>query len=210
VLYLYLDESGDMGFDFFAKKPSRCFTICVLKIQGWDDRRRVAKALQRTLQRKTARGVHELKGAKTSIETKDFFYQRAADTPFEIYALTLNKKRVYERLTQQKERLYNYIARLVLDKIPYDSASARVELVIDKSKNKKEIEEFNGYLVQQLRGKVDPLIPLNISHHSSQADLLLQAADLFSWGIFRKYERRDTEWFDIFKSKVKFDDIYLA
>jgi len=26
MLYLYLDESGDLGFDFFAKKPSK-FTI---------------------------------------------------------------------------------------------------------------------------------------------------------------------------------------
>ena len=27
VIYLYLDESGGLGFDFFAKKPSRCFTV---------------------------------------------------------------------------------------------------------------------------------------------------------------------------------------
>lgn len=209
MLYLYLDESGDLGFDFFAKKPSRHFTVCVLKLKGMGDRKKIAKAVKRTLQAKTARSVYELKGAKTSIEAKKFFYQRAAGVSFEIYALTLNKRRVYERLTQEKDRLYNYIARLVLDQIPYDDASARVDLVIDRSKSKKEIKEFNGYLVQQLRGKIDPLIPLDISHHSSHDDLLLQAVDLFSWGIFRKYERRDTEWFDVFKDKVRYDDLFL-
>lgn len=155
MLYLYLDESGDLGFDFFAKKPSRHFTVCVLKFQGTDDRKKIAKAVKRTLQKKTAHSVHELKGAKTSIEVKKFFYQRAAGVSFEIYALTLNKRRVYEHLTREKDRLYNYVARLVLDQIPYDDASARVELVIDKSK-KKEIEEFNGYLIQQLRGENRP------------------------------------------------------
>ncbi len=34
MLYLYLDESGDLGFDFINKKPSSFFTICVLAIRG--------------------------------------------------------------------------------------------------------------------------------------------------------------------------------
>ncbi len=37
----------------------------------------------------------------------------------------------------------------------------------------------------------------------------LQAVDVFSWGIFRKYERKDKEWFDIFREKVKYDSVYL-
>jgi hypothetical protein len=39
--------------------------------------------------------------------------------------------------------------------------------------------------------------------------LLLQAVDLFSWGIFRKYEKNNTEWFDLFKGKIKYDAVYL-
>ncbi|MEK6700308.1 MAG: hypothetical protein AABZ10_14850 [Nitrospirota bacterium] len=34
MLYLYLDESGDLGFDFFAKKPSKYFTVTVLAVSG--------------------------------------------------------------------------------------------------------------------------------------------------------------------------------
>lgn len=29
--YLYLDESGDLGFDFVNKKPSKFFTVSILK-----------------------------------------------------------------------------------------------------------------------------------------------------------------------------------
>jgi hypothetical protein len=34
-------------------------------------------------------------------------------------------------------------------------------------------------------------------------------ADLFCWGIFRKRERGDQEWFDVYAKKVLLDDQYL-
>jgi hypothetical protein len=46
-------------------------------------------------------------------------------------------------------------------------------------------------------------------HHRSDENIGLQAADLFAWGIFRKYERDDRAWFDVFREKVCYDDSYL-
>jgi hypothetical protein len=210
MLYLYLDESGDLGFDFFSKKPSRYFTITVMMVQGVENNRRIAKAIRKTIKRKLYRQKRdELKGSKDSVEIKKYFYRQIQSIPFEIYSLTLNKKRVYENLTHKKERVYNFIARKVLDIIPFDNASARIELVIDRSKGKYEIREFNEYLVRQLSGKIDPKIPLDIEHHVSHEYLQLQAVDLFSWGIFRKHEKNDWEWFDVFKDKVRYDNVYL-
>ncbi len=189
MLYLYLDESGDLGFDFFAKKPSKYFTVTVMLVQGMENRKKIAKAVKRTLQNKFMAQSVELKGSKQSMEIKRYFYKHVAAVPFELYALTLNKKRVYDYLSQKKDRVYNFIARKVLDVIPFTSASVRVSLVIDRSKSKKEIREFDDYLIQQLSGKIEPKIPLDIDHHLSHEDLPLQAVDLFSWGIFSKYEK---------------------
>ena len=88
--YLYLDESGDLGFDFFAKKPSNYFTVTVMLVQGMDNRKKIAKAVKRTLQNKFPKQRTELKGAKQSIEVKRYFYRHVESVPFEIYALTLN------------------------------------------------------------------------------------------------------------------------
>lgn len=210
MLYLYLDESGDLGFDFFTKKPSKYFTITVMLVHGMENRKRIAKAIKRTLHNKLLQKQRiELKGSKQSIEVKQYFYRQTESVPFELYALTLNKRRVYDYLFQKKDRVYNFIARKVLDVIPFADASVRVSLVIDRSKSKKEIREFDDYLIRQLTGKIEPPIPLDIDHHLSHEDLPLQAVDLFSWGIFRKYEKNDREWFDFFKSKIKYDDVYL-
>ncbi|MBI5234281.1 MAG: DUF3800 domain-containing protein [Deltaproteobacteria bacterium] len=209
MLYLYLDESGDLGFDFFAKKPSKYFTVTVMLVQGVENRKKIAKAVKRTLRNKFPKQRTELKGAKQPIGIKKYFYRHVESVPFEIYALTLNKRRVYDYLSQKKDRVYNFIARKVLDIIPFESASVRIGLVIDRSKSKKEIKEFDDYLIGQLSGRVEPRIPLDIDHHLSHEDLCLEAVDLFSWGIFRKYERGDREWFDVFKDKIKYDEIYL-
>ena len=209
MIYLYLDESGDLGFDFFTKKPSKYFTITVMLVHGMGNRKNIAKAVKRTLQNKFPKTKTELKGTKQSVEVKRYFYRYVEPVPFELYALTLNKRRVYDHLSQKKDRVYNFIARKVLDVIPVENASVRVGLVIDRSKSKKEIKEFDDYLIRQLGGRLEPRIPLDIDHHLSHEDLPLQAVDLFSWGIFRKYEKGDSEWFDVFKGKIKYDEFYL-
>lgn len=96
----------------------------------------------------------------------------------------------------------------MLDAIPLENARTRVNLIIDKSKNIPQIEEFNSNMINHLLGRLDPKIPLDIYHWASVKEYGLQAADIFSWGIFRKYEYGDNEWFDIFGSRVQYDKEY--
>jgi len=210
--FLYLDESGDLGFDFVNKKPSKFFTITILAIRGPVNNRLLIKAVKKTLARKLNRkksSTEELKGTKTVLKIKKYFYTQTKGLKFAIYALTLNKRRVYERLIKDKERVYNYISRLVLDKIPFEKAQEPVMLILDKSKTQKQIWDFNQYVFRQLKGRLDPRVPLDIKHQDSRQYYGLQAVDLFSWGIFRKYEKKDSEWFNIFKEKVAFEEQYL-
>lgn len=209
MIYLYLDESGDLGFDFFAKKPSTFFTVAILLVKGVDNNRALINAVKKTIRRKLPKKMSELKGSHSSIEIKKYFYEQVSDIPFDIYAITLNKRRVYNDLAQKKDRLYNFVARLVLDQIPLESASTRVQFIIDKSKDKKGIGDFNNYVVSQLEGRIDPKVPLDIYHHRSHENLGIQAADLFSWGIFRSYEKNDFGWFEIFRERIRYNGRYL-
>ncbi len=213
--YLYLDESGDLGFDFVNKKPSKFFTISILVIKGNIENRLLFKAVKKTLRRrlnprgKRKRIVAELKGTKTTLEIKKYFYEQVKSLNFNIYAITLNKRRLYEYLIKNKSRVYNFIARNVLDQISFKEAKIKVELIIDKSKSKPEIVEFNSYIRRQLEAELDPKIPLNMYHLSSLESGGLQAADMFSYGIFEKYERKRLDWFNIFREKVRYDSVYL-
>ena len=100
--YLYLDESGDLGFDFVNKNPSKFFTVAILLVRGIENNRQLIKAVKLTLRRKLnpkkhrVRIVHELKGSSTTFKVKQYFYEQMKDVEFSIYAVTLNKKRLYE------------------------------------------------------------------------------------------------------------------
>src|SRR3989304_259418 len=131
--YLYLDESGYLGFDFVNRKPSKFFTVTILAIRGHENNQLLIKAVKKTLGRKLNRKksvAGELKGARTVLEIKRYFYFQVKDLKFAIYALTLNKRRVFEQLTRNKERVYNYISRLVLDKISFEKAHEQAFLIL--------------------------------------------------------------------------------
>ncbi|MDO8886180.1 DUF3800 domain-containing protein [Candidatus Oleimmundimicrobium sp.] len=213
--YLYLDESGDLGFDFVNKKPSKFFTVTILALRGVENNRKLIKAVKVTLRRKLnpphkrGRLVSELKGSGTTLEIKKYFYKQAREAKFVLYTINLNKRRVYEDLIKNKPRIYNYIARQVLDQIPFEKANARVELIIDKSKGKREIVEFNEYVRRHLEARLDPKVPLDIYHWLSHEASGLQAVDMFCWGIFEKYEKNKTTWYEMFKEKIEFETKYL-
>lgn len=214
--HLYLDESGDLGFDFVNKKPSKYFTVAVLAVRGIDNDRKIQKAVKLVLRRKLnpknkrKRMVEELKGEGTTLDVKKYFYKQVEDTKFAIYSITLNKLRVYEKLARDKARVYNFIARQVFDRIPFEKNNGdRIILVIDKSKGKKGIKEFNEYIVSQLKGRILPKTPFDIYHENSKEIGGLQAIDIFAWGIHRKYELKEYDWYNAFKEKIALDDQYL-
>jgi hypothetical protein len=62
----------------------------------------------------------------------------------------------------------------------------------------------------QVSSRLDPRVPLQISHLYSHEDRLLQAVDMFAWGIFRRYEREDLRWYEIFKDKIAYDELHLT
>ena len=213
--FLYLDESGDLGFDWAKPGTSHYFTICILAVRTVTRNKTVSNAVKKTLRRKIQprrkrkRTTDELKGTRTSLEVKEYFFNQLTGVHFGIYALTLNKKRLYAELSENKERTYNYLARLILDQIPFEVADTSVELVLDRRKNKTQAADFNHYVKVQLKNRLSPKVPLFIYHRDSRSNNCLQAVDLFSYGIFRKYEGGDERWFRVFKGKVLYEDVFL-
>lgn len=63
--YLYLDESGDLGFDFVNKKPSRFSTATIFALSGKDTNRALINIVKQTIKRKLGKRSpeRELKGS---------------------------------------------------------------------------------------------------------------------------------------------------
>lgn len=186
-MFIYLDESGDLGFDYTKQKTTKKFIITMLVCYSKIARGEFKKAVRRTLKNKlnqkakNSRYITELKGTNTTLEIKEYFLRNVKNDEWNIYALALNKVRVEPRLRTKvgKSKLYNFLSRFLLEKLPVGKAERNVELVVDRCKNKEEVKDFNQYLINQLEALLPLNIALNISHLTSAESAELQAVDLF-------------------------------
>ena len=205
-MFIYLDESGDLGYNFEKRKTTKKFVITLLVCDSDVARKEFDKAVRRTLKnklnrrKKNSRFRTELKGIGTAVIVKKYIFRNIKTNRWAIYSLILNKNRVDTNLQTNfgKKKLYNFLARFFIEKLNLSKVQRNVELIVDRCKNKEEVRDFNQYLVNQLEVLLPLNIDLNISHLTSQESTGLQAVDLFSWGIFRKYENNKHQ---IIKSK---------
>ena len=214
MFYVYLDESWDLGFDFENKSPSRYFTLTLVVVKSVKDNKQIKKEIEIVLKRKlnkkkSKRIKEELKWSKTDLSIKKYFYKRIKILDFDIYSITFDKIKVNYNLQKNKARLYNYFVKLLVDKVDLSWVKHSITIVLDKSKNKAEIKDCNDYLIRHIETKVDLSVTINIEHKDSIEIKQLQTADMFCYWFFEKYNKNNNEWFDIFKEKVKFDELYF-
>jgi hypothetical protein len=203
-----------LGFDFNKPKTSRKFVITLLVCENAEAIEGFRRGVRRTLKNKLNNRKNksqELKGTNTTQVIKEYFYRHVAADGWHIYSVILNKSRVYDNLRSKlgKKKLYNFLARFLLEKVDLSKAGTVVNLIMDRCKNKEEIKDFNSYVENQLQGLLPLDIPLFITHEMSHNNPGLQAVDLFCWGIFRKHEGEDEEWYRVYQSAIAYEGEYL-
>jgi len=217
-LYIYLDESGDLGFDFSKQGTSPKFILTLLVCPDSRVRDDIKRAILQTIKNKI-RGKHkkdkdckELKGTNTDLPVKRYFYRQIRTDSWSLYTLILNKRRVYPQFhpAAGQSKLYNFLARLIIQQIPLSDVETNVRLIVDKSKNRSEVRDFNQYIQKYIEGQLPLNTGFTVEHLNSLEDPCLQAVDLFCWGIARKYRQRDTRWYDVFASRICYEDEYLS
>ncbi|TSC79117.1 MAG: hypothetical protein G01um101433_14 [Parcubacteria group bacterium Gr01-1014_33] len=201
MAYIFLDESGDLGF----KKPSsRWFIFTIAIVSSSRSLERVVKKIWRPLKKKHKK-LGELHAYHSDDTTRTRMLQKLNELDdLKVLCVVLNKKKVHIDLQNQKNYLYNYTANILLDRL-HSSATIKsdeqINLFIDRKDTKKKLREnFTNYLSSQMsnRGRKHFTVVLHSSHENKS----LQAVDFISWAIFRKYERNDYEFYELIKSKI--------
>lgn len=196
---IFLDESGELGF---SKKSSRYFIITLLVCDFKEEQkiRRIPKKVRRKVLNKKLKKSSELKGSNSSDRVRKEFLTRVAKTNSEIFAIVLDKHKVYDYLKSEKHKLYNYICNIILNECSLDSK--KVDLIVDRSKSKRALrDDFDNYIRFKLKSKINEC-KINILHESSRNDEGLQVVDFISWALFRKYEFRENYFYNLIKENI--------
>ncbi|MEK7157224.1 MAG: DUF3800 domain-containing protein [Patescibacteria group bacterium] len=201
MAYIFLDESGDLGF---KKTSSKWFLFTIAIVPEPRMLENVVKKIWRPLKKKHKR-LGELHAYHANDITRTRMLQKLNElSDLKILTVILNKQKVYVDLQNQKNYLYNYAANILLDRLHTSGVLADGEsigLYIDRKDTKKRLREnFTDYLTKAMTSRRKG--GFTVALHASHENRSLQAVDFMSWAIFRKYERGDYQYYELIKDKI--------
>ena len=217
-MFLYLDESGDLGFDFSKGGTSKFFTITILVCHNRESVVALKKAVNITIKRKLRnkkkdKKQYELKGSQTDLSIKEYFFNKITNDEFSIFSITLDKRDILKDPTSsisKPHRIYNLLTKKLVEKISFaNNKRNRVDFILDKCKNSAQREDFNIFIKAYLETRLSLNVDTKFYHQLSHEIEVLQATDLFCWGISRKIINNQYYWYDIFKEKILFEEVVL-
>lgn len=206
MAYIFLDESGDLGFNFKKKKTSKYFVITFLFVKEKNPVEKIVKKIFKGFSKIEVKNHHGVLHAfKESPRTRqkllNLFREKNMSNVLVVY---LNKKKVYTKLQDEKQVLYNYVTNILLDRvctkklIPTDE---RIFLIASRRETNKFLNQnFTAYLKSQV--KDNHKLDIEIEIKSPTQEKSLQVVDMLSWAIFRKYEHGDESYYNLIKPDI--------
>ncbi|MCK5123351.1 MAG: DUF3800 domain-containing protein [Candidatus Pacebacteria bacterium] len=201
MAYIFLDESGDLGF---SQRSSKWFILTILLTNNHRKVEKSVKKVHRGLKKKY-KTVKELHAYHADAITRKRVLRSLSETEdLKILCIILNKRKVYIDLQNQKSYLYNYTANILLERLNNKKVlnpKDEVKIYIDQRETNKFLKKnFEDYLKSNLKKWDNGKIAIKIK--PSHTEKCLQAVDFISWAIFRKYERGDYEYYEVIKNKI--------
>lgn len=193
MVYVYLDESGDLGFNF-ERGSSRYLLIGLLITDRKYKADRCLKKIRRRKLKKTIKQMPEIKFNNSNRWLRRKVLHCIRDFDPDIAYIIMKKENVYEHLRSypSSTRLYNYVATILLENV-VPNYRGPIEIVIDKRDGSRYIQEnFEDYIRDKLNYP-----SLRIVHKDSKEDRGLQAVDFICGAIFRYYNSNDDSYYSI-------------
>jgi len=206
MAYIFMDESGCLGFDFTKSKTTEYFLITFLFSANNRPLEKIVKSVFKSMpvkQRQKHCGVLHCNKEHPKIRMK-LFKELKEKQDISIMTIRLNKKKVFTKLKDEKSVLYNYVTNILLDRIftkKLIPVNSPIKLVASRRETNKFLNEnFEQYITQEVNNKHKRKIEVLIKTPHQEKGL--QIVDAASWALFRKYEHKDESFYNVFKELV--------
>lgn len=195
--YSFIDESGNTS----PFSGSRFFVVALLDTRN---PRKVELHVRRLHKRfGTSLKSGEMKASESQEETIRRFLSAIAKEQIEIIAIIVDKKSIV-RIPKSNEKIYREAVSLAVSHAV--RRWQKVEIYLDKRYTSKRLRKA---LEREIRERITdfPGQVVIIHQEDSIARKELQAADFISWAFFQKYERGDSQFFDIIAGNVIVEEV---
>ena len=155
MAYIFLDESGDLGFTF-GKKSSKYFVITFMFVENKGPIEKVIKKVARNLSKKELkRYVGVLHACKEKPKTRIKILSNLNSKDIAVISIYLNKRKVYTKLQDEKHVLYNYVTNILLDRLftkKLISINSPIFMIASRRETNKFLNKnFKDYLKTQVK-----------------------------------------------------------
>lgn len=202
--YIFMDESGDLGFDFSKQGTSKFFLITLLFTEHKRALEKCVKKTHSSLQKKLKCRGRILHAYHEKPITRKRLLSCIAEKSPAVITIVLNKKKVYTNLQNEKAVLYNYVTNILLDRLftkKLIPLTGDIELIASKRETNKFLNaNFKDYLERQAVDNHG--ITMKVSIKTPAEEKSLQAVDFVSWAIFRRHEYGDAAYHNIIKEII--------
>lgn len=187
MTYLYIDESGDLGF---GKNGSDYFIIACVKIN--DERtnfcfKRIVKKIRQRKLSKKFKDKSELKFSNSSELIRIEFLKRAAKLNIEIYSLIIKKEYTKKDLRDNLPILYNYLISILLEKPLTIIDNSDLIIFLDKCMSPSQRRNFETYTKTKFLSVFNKIPKIILTHDNSSSNEGLQVVDFISGAFGYKY-----------------------
>ena len=202
--FIFMDESGDLGFDFNKNGTTKNFVITLVFAK---DKRPIEKCVKKAhagLSKNLKKKGRILHAYHEKPVTRIRLLRCLAVKDASIVTIVLNKNKVYTKLQEEKAVLYNYVTNILLDRIftrKLIPTVGKIELIAERRETNKFLNvNFTDYLQRQVTNNHG--INLSVEIKTPFEEKSLQAVDFASWAIFRKYEIGDDYYYNMIKRLI--------
>ncbi len=206
MTYIFLDESGDLGFNLSKSGTSENFIITFFVIKNkkpFDNIVKKTLAKMNKVERKSIQGV--LHSYKLLPRRRKKLLKSILEYDFKLMVIRLNKSKVYTHLHNEKQVVYNYITNILLNRIldkKLIDTDQKVHLIASRRETNKFLNSnFKNYLKNKAQKNHSIDIDINIA--LSNQEKCLQIVDLISWSYFRHIEHKDSSYYNIIKEMME-------
>jgi len=206
MTYIFLDESGDLGFNLNKSGTSENFIITFFVIKNkkpFDNIVKKTLAKMNKVERKSIQGV--LHSYKLLPRRRKKLLKSILEYDFKLMVIRLNKSKVYTHLHNEKQVVYNYITNILLNRIldkKLIDTDQKVHLIASRRETNKFLNSnFKNYLKNKAQRTHSIDIDINIA--LSNQEKCLQIVDLISWAYFRHIEHKDSSYYNIIKEMME-------
>lgn len=194
-LYVYIDESGDLG-----KYGSKYFTVAAVIVEDQQILKRIIKKVRQRKLKKTIKQLPELKANNSDRLTREAVLNYVKKANCSIFAIVVEKDHIMNHLFEIKNKLYNYLCGILMEKIIIPSN--KLVIIIDKKHtNTLMREDFNSYIKNKLSLRESKL-EIEIHHKESFSLNELQVVDFIAWSINRKFNSNDDYYYKFIEEKI--------